>query len=77
MALARTTCGYGARQSWHRSLRRQYHLQQEPGCFKSWVGEQVSAAPHVQTIDLNESDEFLILACDGVWDVMTDDECVA
>lgn len=31
----------------------------------------VTAWPETQTIERTEDDEFLVLACDGVWDVMT------
>lgn len=34
----------------------------------------VSARPYVTETALQEDDHFLLLACDGVWDVMTDQE---
>jgi len=34
----------------------------------------VSAEPDLNVIDRSDDDEFLILACDGVWDVMTNTE---
>jgi len=36
----------------------------------------VSAEPHVVATELCQDDSFLLLACDGVWDVMTDQEAV-
>lgn len=36
----------------------------------------VSAEPDVNIIDRSDDDEFLILACDGVWDVMSNQEVV-
>eukprot|EP01099_Mayorella_cantabrigiensis_P006861 TRINITY_DN5870_c0_g1_i1.p1 TRINITY_DN5870_c0_g1~~TRINITY_DN5870_c0_g1_i1.p1 ORF type:complete len:195 (-),score=35.77 TRINITY_DN5870_c0_g1_i1:36-620(-) len=36
----------------------------------------VSCVPFVRTWELNEHDEFLILACDGVWDVISDSMAV-
>eukprot|EP00250_Pteridium_aquilinum_P001456 c11646_g1_i1 orf=256-1281(+) len=36
----------------------------------------VTAWPEIQTVERTEDDEFLILACDGVWDVMTSQEVV-
>jgi len=34
----------------------------------------VSALPYCNTTTLNADDEYLLLACDGVWDVVTDQE---
>eukprot|EP00735_Rhodelphis_limneticus_P004238 TRINITY_DN15808_c0_g1::TRINITY_DN15808_c0_g1_i1::g.25553::m.25553 TRINITY_DN15808_c0_g1::TRINITY_DN15808_c0_g1_i1::g.25553 ORF type:complete len:353 (+),score=34.28,sp/Q8RXV3/P2C59_ARATH/45.25/2e-63,PP2C/PF00481.16/2.1e-69,PP2C_2/PF13672.1/2.1e-05,SpoIIE/PF07228.7/0.15 TRINITY_DN15808_c0_g1_i1:181-1239(+) len=36
----------------------------------------VIATPEVQTYNLTPKDEFLILACDGLWDVMSNQEAV-
>jgi len=36
----------------------------------------VIADPFVNKLKLNDQDEFLIMACDGVWDVITDEEAV-
>jgi len=36
----------------------------------------VSARPFCKTVELLEQDNFLILACDGLWDVMKDQEAV-
>jgi len=35
----------------------------------------VLARPYIKKVLLQEEDEFLVLACDGVWDVITDEEC--
>ena len=32
--------------------------------------------PHINEMEMKEEDEFLIIACDGLWDVMTYDEAV-
>lgn len=40
------------------------------------VNEVVSAVPYCQTVPLATTDTHLILACDGVWDVMTDQNAV-
>jgi nucleoid-associated protein YgaU len=37
---------------------------------------QVTCTPDVSTRRLSPSDEFLVLACDGVWDCVGDQECV-
>jgi protein phosphatase PTC1 len=36
----------------------------------------VSGEPHLTETVLNDDDTHLILACDGVWDVIEDDEAV-
>jgi protein phosphatase 1G len=38
--------------------------------------QMVVATPDVRAFDLADGDEFLILACDGVWDVMSSQEAV-
>ena len=32
------------------------------------------ATPDIEAFSLEEGDEFLILACDGIWDVLTNQE---
>ena len=34
------------------------------------------AEPEVQTFTLTSEDEFLVLACDGLWDVMSSQRCM-
>jgi protein phosphatase 1G len=36
----------------------------------------VTCCPDVKQVDLGPEDEFLVLACDGIWDVMTSQEVV-
>lgn len=36
--------------------------------------QMITAMPEVRTLDLQEGDEFLVLACDGIWDVLTNQE---
>eukprot|EP00879_Flechtneria_rotunda_P000610 GHRR01000721.1.p1 GENE.GHRR01000721.1~~GHRR01000721.1.p1 ORF type:complete len:379 (+),score=95.74 GHRR01000721.1:275-1411(+) len=36
----------------------------------------ITAQPDVRKITLQPNDSFFVLACDGVWDVMTNQECV-
>ncbi len=39
--------------------------------------QKVSSVPDVKVRERSSDDEFLILACDGLWDVMTNEEAVA
>ena len=36
----------------------------------------VTAYPEVKEIELGPDDDFLVLACDGVWDMLTSQQCV-
>lgn len=36
----------------------------------------VSADPYLNSVDISADDEFLIIACDGVWDELTNQEAV-
>ncbi|KAM0862482.1 hypothetical protein ACQ4PT_045247 [Festuca glaucescens] len=36
----------------------------------------VSAEPEVNTVQLSDDDEFIVLACDGIWDCMSSQEVV-
>lgn len=38
--------------------------------------QMVVATPDIEQFTLEEGDEFLILACDGIWDVLTNQEAV-
>jgi len=42
-----------------------------------WSGQIITAEPDIIELTLHQGDEFFALACDGVWDVMTNAELVA
>ncbi|XP_057843574.1 probable protein phosphatase 2C 60 isoform X2 [Cryptomeria japonica] len=44
--------------------------------FLSADKQIVTADPDINNVDLCEDDEFIVLACDGVWDVMTSQQVV-
>ena len=46
----------------------------QSGCHGMMV--KVSAEPEVQPYTLTSEDEFLVLACDGLWDVMSSQRCM-
>lgn len=39
--------------------------------------QQVSAEPDIEVQKIDKTEEFLVLACDGIWDVMSNDELCA
>ncbi|EAN77912.1 protein phosphatase 2C, putative [Trypanosoma equiperdum] len=41
----------------------------------SWEEQIVTALPDVTRIDIKEEDAFVVVACDGVWDVLSNDDC--
>lgn len=41
-----------------------------------FLSDCVNSTPHIQQVKLTEEDSFIILACDGVWDVISDQEAV-
>jgi len=56
-------------------------LLKEPenyGCSKVTPGGLVSADPELHVVDVDPAtDRFLVLACDGIWDVLRDEDAVA
>jgi len=50
---------------------------QKYGC-EGATGELVSAVPEIHVYDLHPTeDRFIVLACDGIWDVLSDDDAIA
>ena len=39
--------------------------------------QMVIALPDVETREINDDWEFILLACDGIWDVVTNDVCTS
>lgn len=70
-------------QRWGLAVSRAFGdlLLKEPeryGCAGVLPGGLVTAVPEIRVVDLNPlEDRFLILACDGIWDVLGDDDAVA
>jgi hypothetical protein len=38
--------------------------------------DYLSNEPHVEAVELTSDDDLLVLACDGVWDVIQDQEAI-
>uniref|UniRef100_A0A7S1FE23 PPM-type phosphatase domain-containing protein n=1 Tax=Noctiluca scintillans TaxID=2966 RepID=A0A7S1FE23_NOCSC len=76
-----TTFGGRAIARWGLAVSRAFGdlLLKEPerfGCSGVLPGGLINAIPEIQTVDISASDRFLVLACDGVWDVLSDEESV-
>jgi protein phosphatase 1G len=39
--------------------------------------QMISALPDIKKLQITADDEFMVLACDGIWNFMTSDEVVA
>ena len=42
----------------------------------SLTQQMISAEPDIKTLDLIDEDEFIFLACDGIWNSMSSQEVV-
>merc|ERR1712147_333700 len=38
--------------------------------------QKVSAEPDIKKLTMNEDSLFLVIACDGIWDCKTNDQCI-
>lgn len=41
-----------------------------------WTHQLISAEPDIIIEDIRDEDEFFVLACDGIWDVMSNEQCI-
>ena len=39
-------------------------------------GDGVTSLPEITKVDLSGGDEYIVVACDGLWDVVSNEECV-
>lgn len=44
---------------------------------KAPAEQMISAVPDTRTVSLTSDDDFVILACDGIWDMLTSEQAVA
>ncbi|CCD12189.1 unnamed protein product [Trypanosoma congolense IL3000] len=69
---------------WNRRVNGALALSRAIGDFSfksntqvSWAQQAVTSAPEINCSDLDRSrDEFAVIACDGIWDVMTNEQVV-
>ena len=67
-----TPGSFGGRLSVSRGLGDREHKLSSLALEK----QAVTAEPEVMEVTLSDGDEFVLLACDGIWDVMTSQEAV-
>jgi serine/threonine protein phosphatase PrpC len=44
---------------------------------KNFKEQMVTVFPEIKTIERHEDDDLLVLACDGIWDCLNNEDCVA
>ena len=59
-----------------RARRRGGRLRRESCAVRAGAGAGTGAGAQVLTRPLSDADEFMILACDGIWDVLSSQACV-
>ena len=63
---------------------KEKYLQNDPGTLWNWPkdhsrifhGTLLESEPDIHLLEVMPSDEFMVLACDGLWDVLTPSETV-
>lgn len=43
---------------------------------KNFKDQMVTVDPEIKKISRTPSDDFIVLACDGIWDCLNNEECV-
>ena len=43
---------------------------------KSYKEQMVTSLPEITKVERTAKDQFLVLACDGIWDCLSNEECV-
>lgn len=43
---------------------------------KRYTEQMVTCDPEVRQVARQANDQFIVLACDGVWDCLTSEECI-
>lgn len=68
---------------WNRRVNGVLALSRAIGDFSfkansvvSWEQQAVTSAPEVRVTNLTAEDSFAVLACDGVWDVMSNEQVI-
>lgn len=52
-----------------------YEFKEDPE--RALADQVITALPDVTSLDASIGDQFIVLACDGVWDVLSNEECCA
>ncbi|KAG5489930.1 hypothetical protein JKF63_00047 [Porcisia hertigi] len=42
---------------------------------KKWTDQAVTASPDITVTPSQSDDEFIVMGCDGIWDVLSNEEC--
>lgn len=58
-------------------LRNVENSGSQPDHGNNWDQPLIIAEPDVQVVTVSETDQFVVLACDGLYDVFTNEEVVS